>query len=119
MVAGHPPGTFIPLPKNGKKVHNAVKDNMYKVDDLSKRGLTKTQIGLMQDFSCRGSNATNVPIPDIYSMLFPPMFQFSNHSENPNVRVEGYHLVALRKIKTGEELFHDYREVCGPNEIIY
>ena len=117
IVAGHPPGTYIPAP--GKKEYNKVKNRVFTVKDFADAGLTKEQISLMQDFVCRGSNRNAVPIPFVYDMLFPPMYQFGNHSDNPNVEVQGYHLVALRKIKKNEELFHDYRQTCSPNEIIF
>ena len=119
MVAGHPPGTFIP--SKGKKEYKAMtkKPHYLTVADYKKLGLTMRQIALMQDFSCRGSNVNYVPIIQPYDMLFPPLYQYSNHSDKPNVEVQGYHLVALRKIKNGEELYHDYRVTCSPNEIIF
>jgi hypothetical protein len=124
MIAGYPPKTRIPFKgkngSNGKSEYNGVKGKTFSVSQLKKLGLTMRQISLMQDFVCRGKKRNNVPIPEITSMMFPPPYQFSNHSENPNVDVQGYHLVALRKIKNGEELVHDYRITCNdPNEIIY
>lgn len=119
MVAGHPPGTHIP--SAGKKEYAAMaKKGVYTTAaDYKKLGLTDRQIALMKDFACRGDNREYVPIIQPYDMLFPPLYQYSNHSDRPNVKVEGYHLVALRKIKNGEELYHDYRETCGPDELIF
>lgn len=109
------------IPSAGKREYAAMaKKGVYTTTaDYKKLGLTDRQISLMKDFACRGDNREYVPIIQPYDMLFPPLYQYSNHSDRPNVRVEGYHLVALRKIKNGEELYHDYRETCGPDELIF
>jgi len=118
MVGGHPTGTYIPT--KGKKEYKGVKNGTYNVQQFLEAGLTMSQISLMQDFVCRGSNKNNVPIPHVYDMLFPPMYQFGNHSDKPNVKVVGHNLVTLKKIKEGDELFHNYKKVCpGKNEILY
>ncbi len=36
--------------------------------------------------------------------------RFVNHSRTPNAHFNGEHLVAIRPIKTGEEITHDYGE---------
>ena len=82
-VAGHPPGTRIPLPENTKKamtMYNAVKDFGWDVStekNWLKAGLTKSQIQVMQDFMCRGKNPKYVPIPHPYDMFYPGLYQVS------------------------------------------
>lgn len=40
-----------------------------------------------------------------------PLFRYCNHSFNPNVRIEGGgEVIAIRDIKTGEEICFDYTE---------
>ena len=118
MIAGHPPGTKIPYKgKNGSsgvKEYNKSKKNKrpYKIFELLKLGLTKRQVQLMQDFVCRGYDKKEVPLPQPRDVFYPPPYQFSNHSDKPNTKQVGHYLVALRKIKNGEELTHDYRVTC-------
>ena len=123
MIAGHPSGTRIPYEgkngSSGKKEYNKAKKNKrpYKISELLKLGLTKRQIQLMQDFVCRGYDRNEVPLPQPRDVFYPPPYQFSNHSDKPNTKQVGHHLVALRKIKNGEELTHDYRVTCNnPDE---
>ena len=118
-IAGHPPKTYIPVPKGAQAKYRQVR-NVYSVeDDWKKHGVSKTQISMMQDFMCRGSNRKYVPVPNIYDTLYPGLYQFSNHSEKPNVKIEGHYFVALKNIKEGEEILHDYRKICSKNEIIF
>jgi hypothetical protein len=117
-IAGHPPRTFIPVPTGGHKKYNKVADLYKTKTQWKKAGLTDPQISLMQDFMCRGSNKEYVPIPHLYDIMYPGLYQFSNHSSKPNIRIDGHYFVALRNIKQGEEIFHDYKKICGKNELI-
>jgi hypothetical protein len=47
------------------------------------------------------------------------LFMRANHSKTPNTEwdVQNKKLVAIREIKTGEEIFYDYRKEIAPPEI--
>jgi hypothetical protein len=117
-VAGHPPGTKIPLPENTRKalaMYKAVKDFGWETSTESnwkKAGLTKSQMQVMQDFMCRGRDPKYVPVPHPHDLFYPGLYQFSNHSTRPNIKIDGHHFVALRNIKEGDEIKHDYRKIC-------
>lgn len=53
-------------------------------------------------YFCRSSNAFLLSSDDD---------RFTNHSDQPNTRMEGDDMVALRDIHPGEEITCDYREV--------